>query len=96
MSEPFWAVDTTFYTVINTKIVDSHYLYYLLSQYDFKQLDEGTSIPSLRAETIYGLEVNLPDIETQKKIASFIEKIDGKIEVNQAINDNLGGACFAS
>ena len=96
ISEPFWAVDTTFYTIINTELVDPYYLYCLLSRLDFKQLDEGTTIPSLRADTLYDLEISLPDLATQKIISSCVQRFDEKIKLNQLINDNLGCACFAA
>jgi type I restriction enzyme S subunit len=35
------------------------------------------------------IEINMPDIETQKKIADIVETINSKIEVNDAINENL-------
>ena len=35
------------------------------------------------------IDIDLPDLETQKKIASVIESINNKIEKNEAINKNL-------
>ena len=35
------------------------------------------------------IKIHLPDIETQKRIASIIEVINNKIEKNEQINDNL-------
>ena len=35
------------------------------------------------------IKVDLPDMDTQKKIANIIEVINGKIENNEAINRNL-------
>ena len=35
------------------------------------------------------IEISIPMLEEQKKIASIIESINGKIERNTAINDNL-------
>ena len=35
------------------------------------------------------IDIDLPDLETQKKIASVIESINNKIEKNDAINKNL-------
>lgn len=87
VEEPFWAVDTTFYTIINETIVDPFYLYCILSLIDLKQFDEGTTIPSLRAETLYNIELELPNLEIQHKIVSIIRSYDFKIQLNQRIND---------
>ena len=35
------------------------------------------------------IDIDLPDIETQKRIAYIFETINNKIEANDAINDNL-------
>jgi len=56
---------------------------------NFKQYDEGTSIPSLRAETLYGIEIELPSLQIQNIISTFLKQIDFKIEINNEINANL-------
>ena len=35
------------------------------------------------------ITVQLPDIKTQKKIANIVEVLNGKIEENENINNNL-------
>ena len=35
------------------------------------------------------ITVQLPDLETQKKIANIVELVNGKIEQNESINNNL-------
>lgn len=86
---PFWTVDTLFYTIINEKIVRPQYLYYLMKQVDLLQLNEGTTIPSLRTETLNRLEFDVPYLKEQDKVISVIEPIERKIELNTAINKNL-------
>ena len=66
----------TFYTEINDAIVIPHFLYYVLSLLDMRKYNEGTSIPSLRTETLNRLE--LPPLSEQEKILSFIEPIEEK------------------
>ena len=89
VDHPFWTVDTLFYTVINDAIVIPKYLFYALSLIDFLQLNEGTTIPSLRTETLNRLELNIPDLPDQEKILSILNSIDDKIELNNRINKNL-------
>ena len=89
VTEPFWTVDTLFYTVINTDIVRPHYLYYLLSQIDFAQMNEGTTIPSLRTETLNRIELDIPSFDYKDKVLSIVEPMEEKIELNTAINKNL-------
>ncbi len=89
VEQPFWTVDTLFYTIINTDIVIPKYLYYIMSLIDLNVYNEGTTIPSLRTETLNRLEFDIPSLEEQMKILSCINQIDDKIEINNAINNNL-------
>lgn len=89
VEQPFWTVDTLFYTIINTNLVIPKYLFYVMSLIDLNNYNEGTTIPSLRTETLNRLEFDIPDLEEQRKILSCLNPIDEKIELNNAINNNL-------
>lgn len=83
---PFWAVDTMFYTEIDIQKVLPLYLFYLMSQYNLELLNEGTTVPSLRAATLNNFELNIPNIENQKKVIALLAPLDQKITLNQQIN----------
>lgn len=89
VEHPFWTVDTLFYTIVNTDIVLPKYLYYVMSLIDLNNYNEGTTIPSLRTETLNRLEFNIPSLEKQELILSCLNPIDEKIEINNSINNNL-------
>ena len=89
VDHPFWTVDTLFYTEVNDDIVIPKYLYYLMTLSDLNHYNEGTTIPSLRAETLNRIEFNIPNLEYQKKVLSILKPIDDKIELNRAVNENL-------
>ena len=89
VTHPFWTVDTLFYTIIQDNIVLPHYLYYLMSLLDLKKFNEGTTIPSLRTETLNRIEFNVPELEYQSKVLSILEPIEEKIDTNNLINKNL-------
>ena len=89
VTHPFWTVDTLFYTMVNEKLVCPHYLYYLMSLIDLKQFNEGTTIPSLRTETLNRIEFNIPELAVQDQILAMIEPIEERIELNNEINKNL-------
>ena len=86
---PFWTVDTLFYTIINTDIVIPQYLYYAMSLIDLNNYNEGTTIPSLRKETLNRIEFDIPSIEEQELILACLNPIDEKIKINNKINNNL-------
>ena len=89
VEHPFWTVDTLFYTIINTDIVLPKYLYYVMSLIDLNNYNEGTTIPSLRTETLNRLEFDIPSLVEQETILSCLNPIDEKIALNNAINNNL-------
>lgn len=89
VDHPFWTVDTLFYTEVNENLVIPKYLYYLMSLLDLDSYNEGTTIPSLRTETLNRLEFDIPDLDYQGKVLSMLEPIDGKIKLNEEVNNNL-------
>ena len=89
VEHPFWTVDTLFYTIVNTDIVLPKYLYYVISLIDLNNYNEGTTIPSLRTETLNRLEFDIPSLVEQETILSCLNPIDEKIALNNAINNNL-------
>jgi len=89
IEEPFWTVDTLFYTEVNEKIVLPKFLYYMMSLMDLSRYNEGTSIPSLRTETLNRLDFPIPNLDYQNRVLSILSSIDKKIEINEKINKNL-------
>ncbi len=77
--------------LIDEKKADYRYVYYYLySKYDhIASLANGGAQQNLNAGQIKEYPIDLPDLETQKKIADFLTVIDDKIEINNAINKNL-------
>lgn len=75
--------------------LDPDYLYYLLSSNEIVEglhaiAEQSTSAyPSIKPSDIENLEVDVPDIKTQKKISAVLVSIDEKIRSNTAINKNL-------
>lgn len=89
VDHPFWTVDTLFYTVVNTELVIPKYLYYMMSLIDLRNYNEGTTIPSLRTETLNRLEFDIPSLEEQERVLSCLNPIDERIKLNNSINNNL-------
>ena len=86
---PFWTVDTLYYTEINEELVSPYYLYRYLRLLNMSRLDSGTGVPSMTFDSYYNINVFLPNIEEQRRVASILQKIDAKIALNRQINDNL-------
>ena len=86
-----WAHNTALF-VKDFKGTDPKYLYYFLKNLHLdKMFDKGSSVvPSLDRKVVHSLNVPChKDIDCQKRIAAILSKIDRKIELNCAINQNL-------
>ena len=77
---PFWTVDTCYYTEVNTEKVLPYFLYNCLRQYDIEALNTGSAIPSMTFEKYYSIQINLPNLETQRRIAEVLSRYDALIE----------------
>lgn len=82
-----------FFKVVPNEKIYRKYLYYTLNNnYMYKKMlnvASGTTIPDLKHSSFYDLEIFLPPLEVQYKIATILSNIDKKIELNNQINDNL-------
>ena len=76
-----------------TELVDSLYLYYYFCLEETKQfvrnIAVGETMPSINTKLLGEVEIALPDLNNQKRIAAVLSSLDDKIENNQKLNDNL-------
>lgn len=95
VEDPFWTVDTMFWSEINDSIVIPKYLYYAIKDYKWDSLNVGSAVPSLTVPVIESVSVSIPSLETQQKITSQLSEIDDKITVNRQICENLESQAHA-
>lgn len=73
--------------------IDKMFAYYLFMTRSVREqisrTSSGTKVKHTSPEKIYDVEVMIPDVPMQKKIANVLWTIDSKISCNSAINDNL-------
>lgn len=79
--EPFWTVDTLFYTEIKEGF-SPKYLYYLFKTINWLKYNEASGVPSLTSSTIEKIKVKVPDLETQQKIVQILDCICNIIDQN--------------
>lgn len=88
---------STGFTVIDADEfkVDADFLYFLLSQENLVELlhsiaeQSVSTYPSIKASDIENIEVELPPLVEQKRIASILNALSDKIRQNTEINKNL-------
>ena len=72
-------------------LIVSDFLYYLI-KYNvivLKKQTHGSVFDTITRNTFDDIEVDIPDLDCQKKIASLLSDFDAKIELNIKINENL-------
>lgn len=74
---------------VNKETANLRFLYYLLKSLHLNERHIGTSQPLLTQEILNNIEVDIPELKDQIKIASILCAFDEKIESNNAINKNL-------
>ena len=72
-------------------LIDNTYLYYLIknSIKSLKKITHGSVFDTITRDTFKNIEVNIPSINLQIKIAEILSTLDDKIELNNQINKNL-------
>lgn len=77
--------------VVNKTIVDVDYLFYYLKFHikEIEALGTGTTFKEVSKTPLEKFELSIPDLDTQRRIASVLSNLDRKIALNRQINANL-------
>ena len=80
INEPFWTVDTMYYTEINEDIYPK-FLYYLAITIQFARYSTNTALPSMTQEHLGNYRFAIPvESNERKKIANFLDYETAKID----------------
>lgn len=88
VNEPFWTVDTMFYTIL-LKPIFAKYAYYTLANVDMESYNSGAALPSMTTDILYHLRILVPDNRTLKLFDEFISDINMQKKKIEVINNNL-------
>lgn len=97
-AKDFWPLNTTLF-VEDFHGNDAKFIYYFLKTLEWSKFTSASAVPGINRNTVHKEIVSLPDIETQRRIASTLSMFDEKIKINTEINDNLqqqAAALFSS
>ncbi len=82
VDENYWPHDTTLWSK-DLKGNNPRFVYYFLQTLDFKQFDVGSSNPTLNRNHIHDLDVAIPPLSEQNRIAEYLCAYDDLIENNR-------------
>lgn len=80
--DKFWPLDVTYFVKFDVKILDLHYLYYLLRKQNLPLLAKGVK-PGLNREDVYNISVAIPSLDQQKRIAERLDKVQELIALQK-------------
>ena len=83
-----WAHNTTLY-IDDFKGNDEIFIYYFLLTLDLDNYRGGSAVPTLNRNHIHPIEVRIPPLPTQHKIAAILSALDDKIENNRKTAEKL-------
>lgn len=79
VDEPFWNVDTIFYTVIDEKAIKVKFLFYYLESQRLERLNTAGGVPSLTQAVLKLVKIPIPSLSEQERIVSILDKFDAHI-----------------
>ncbi|RMD59270.1 restriction endonuclease subunit S [Candidatus Parcubacteria bacterium] len=95
---PFWPIDTTFY-VTDGNARDLRFSYYLLKSLPLERMNADSAVPGLNRDAAHAIQVRVPDLRGQRRIAHILGTLDDKIELNRRMNrtlEKMAAAIFKS
>ncbi|HCV3154162.1 TPA: restriction endonuclease subunit S [Acinetobacter baumannii] len=89
IDEPFWTVDTMYYTDVQ-KDIDVKYFYYLAKIILFDRYSTNTALPSMTQENLNNFEFSIPcDFDERLAIRKFLDYETAKIDTLIAKQEKL-------
>jgi type I restriction enzyme, S subunit len=88
ITEPFWSVDTMFYTMIKWDHIRK-YLYYFLKTLNLASMNVGSAVPSLTTEVLNKVEIVVPEQQSLQEFENVISVLYSKMKLNTKNVDSL-------
>ena len=80
--EPFWTVDTMFYTEMKIPNV-AKFIYHFLKEQDLASMNVGSAVPSMTTEILNNMSLDIPPIEVFEKFEGAVAPLYAKTKSNQ-------------
>lgn len=81
VDEPFWSVDTMFYSEMKYENI-AKYIFFVLSRLNFKSMNSGSAIPSMTTNILNALPIVIPNSSVLERFEKNISPIFSKIKLS--------------
>src|SRR5947207_8609438 len=83
-TDSFWPIDTTYYVVPKGRF-SLRWFYWLLSTLPLQRFDSSTGVPGLNRNDAYRLQIKIPPLVEQQRIAEILDTADAAIQQTEAL-----------
>jgi len=87
IEQDYWPLNTALW-VKNFHGNYEKFIYYLLSNFDFKKFSDKTGVPGVNRNDLHTVKVNVPPLPEQKKIAQILSTWDQAISATEKLIEN--------
>lgn len=88
INEPFWSVDTMFYTEMKKENIPK-YVYFFVKSKDLNAMNAGSAVPSMTTEILNAMEVVIPSDEYLERFETIVSPMFKQIKQCIIENQNL-------
>ncbi len=88
INNPFWSVDTMFYTIMEQSDF-AKYFFYTMKRLNFSEMNEGSAVPSMTTAQLNSMDLILPSYSSLSSFDSIISKYFLKMESNNQETETL-------
>lgn len=88
VNEPFWSVDTMFFTEMKLSNV-AKYVFHFVKSKDLASLNAGSAVPSMTTDILNAMELSIPDADTFYKFESIVAPMYRTMQQNTQESNKL-------
>lgn len=81
VNEPFWSVDTMFFTEMKKPNV-AKFVYHFVRSKNLASLNSGSAVPSMTTDILNAMELQMPDTDTLSKFETLVAPMYLTIQQN--------------
>lgn len=75
VDEPFWNVDTVFYTICDPQLIEPKFLFYLMQTVNLGSISTSSTRPSLTQTALAKIMIPVPPLEVQRAVVDILDKL---------------------
>jgi type I restriction enzyme S subunit len=88
VNEPFWSVDTMFFTEMKQENI-AKFVFHFVKSIDLVSLNAGSAVPSMTTDILNAMELKIPDSDTLAKFENLVAPIYLAMQHNVNESSNL-------